>query len=145
MKTVIIYVFCGTAQPNIIILLLRVVFDIINSPFLLNATIKYHLECYLTDVKNFVEKFLNDLYVDDSTSGFFNVKDAYNFYLNAKQIMKEGGFELRKWVSNSAELINKTNRHENINCSDPSNESNPTRKFLGINWDLMAGTIIFLF
>ena len=91
-----------STEPNIIILrFLRVVFGIISSPFLLNATIKYHLERYLNDAKNFVEKFLNDLYVDDSTSGFFNVKEAYDFYMNAKRIMKEGGFELRKWASNS--------------------------------------------
>ena len=104
-------------------------FGIISSPFLLNATIKYHLERYLNEAKNFVEKFLNNLYVDDSTSGFFNVK-AYDFYLNAKRIMKEGGFELRKWASNSVELMNKINRDENINYSDSSNESNHTRGFM---------------
>ena len=90
-------------------------FGIISSSFFLNATIKYHLERYLDDAKNFVEKFLNDLYVVDSTFGFFNVKEAYGFYLNAKRIMKEGGFELRKWASNSVELMNKINRDENIN------------------------------
>ena len=103
------------------------------------------MERYLNEAKNFVEKFLNDLYVDDSTSGFFNVKEAYDFYLNAKRIMKEGGFELGKWASNSVELMNKINRDENISCSDSSNESNPRKKVLGINWDLSADTIIFYF
>ena len=59
--------------------------------------------------------------------------------------MKEGGFELRKWASNSVELMNKINREENINCSDSLNELNHTRKVLGINWDLEADTIIFYF
>ena len=59
--------------------------------------------------------------------------------------MKEGGFEFRKWASNSVELINKINREENINCSDSSNESNHTRKVLGVNWDLEDDTIIFYF
>ena len=84
-------------------------FGIISSPCLLNATIKYHLERYFNDAEDFVEIFLNDLYVDDSASGFFNVKEAYDFYLNAKQIMKEGGCELRKWASNSVELMKKIN------------------------------------
>ena len=97
-----------STEPNIIILrFLRVVFGTISSPFLLNATIKYHLERYLNDAKNFADKFLNDLYVDDSTSGFFNVKEAYHFYLNAKRIIKEGGFELRKWASYSVERLAK--------------------------------------
>ena len=86
MKIVVIYVFYSpTTQPNIIILcFLRVVFGIISSPFLLNATVKNHLERYLNYAKNFVETFLNDLYVDDSKPGLFNVKEEYNFYLNAK-------------------------------------------------------------
>ena len=71
----------------------------------MHATIKYHSDRYLIDVKNFVDNFLNDLYDDNSTSGFFNVKDACDFHLNGKQIMKEGGFKLRKWVSNTVDLI----------------------------------------
>ena len=99
----------STEQKIIILRFLRVVFGVISSPFLLTATIKCHLEGYLYDAKSFVEKFLNDLYVDDLTSGFFNVKEAYDFYLNAKRIMKEGGFKLCKWVPNSVELMNKIN------------------------------------
>ena len=76
---------------------------------------------------------MNDIYVDDLTSVFLNVKEACDFYLNEKQIIKEGGLELRKWASNSIELMNKINQDENINCSDPSNEPNHTRKVLGIN------------
>ena len=37
--------------------------------------------------------------------------------------MKEGGFRLREWVSNSVELMSKINQDENINCSKPSNDS----------------------
>ena len=43
-----------------------------------------------------MQKLLNDLYVDDSTSGFFNVKEAYGFCLNVKQFIKESGFEFCK-------------------------------------------------
>ena len=132
--------------PNIITLrFLCVVSRINSSPFFLKATIKYHLERYLNDAKDFVDNFLNDLHVDDSTSWFFNVKEAHHFYLNIKWIMKEGGFELRKLTSNSVELINKINRKGNISCSDSSNESNHTRKVLGITWDLAADAFIFYF
>ena len=60
------------------------------------------------------------------------------------QTMKEGGFKLRKWNSNSVKLMNKINREENINCSNSSKEFNRT-KVLGISWDLETDTIIFLF
>ena len=63
---------------------LRVVFGLICSPFLLNATVKHHASKYSTKWKYFVEKFLRDLYVDDSTSGFDTVFAAYDFYLKSK-------------------------------------------------------------
>lgn len=82
--------------------------------------------------KKLVDKFLNYLYVYDLTSGFFNVKETYNFYLNSKQIVKEVGLELCKWASNSIELVDKINQDENVNSSDPTNELNHRRKVLGI-------------
>ena len=42
---------------------LRVVFGLICSPFLLNATVKHHASKYSTKWKYFVEKILRDLYV----------------------------------------------------------------------------------
>ena len=47
-----------------------------------------------TKWKHFVEKFLRDLYVDDSTSGFDTVFAAYDFYLKAKSVMHDAGFDL---------------------------------------------------
>ena len=44
---------------------------------------------------------LPDLYVDDSTSGFDTVFAAYDFYLKAKSMMHDAGFDLRKWASNT--------------------------------------------
>ena len=48
---------------------LRVVFVITSSPFLLNDTIQHHFLKYEPAYPKFVEKFLEDLYVDDATSG----------------------------------------------------------------------------
>lgn len=39
---------------------LRLVFGLTSSPFILNATIRHHLQQF-TDCKEFVEKFLDDL------------------------------------------------------------------------------------
>ena len=40
-----------------------------SSPFLLNGTIRNHVSTYLSCDQQFVEKLLEDLYVDDVTSG----------------------------------------------------------------------------
>ena len=64
----IVSVFYGMTihfQRKINLHFLLVMFGIISSLFWLNATIKYNLERYPNYAKNFVEKFLNDLYVDD--------------------------------------------------------------------------------
>ena len=102
-----------SSNAKIIVLrFLRVVFGIISSPFLLNGTLRFHLEKYHNRWEQFVEKFLQDLYVDDSSSGFNSVEEAFEFYKKAKLIMHEGGFELRKWASNSKELMDLINGSE---------------------------------
>lgn len=52
----------------------RVVFGVTSSPFLLNATIKHHLEGY-SDF--FVDKFLRCIYVDDLVTGAPTIEEGY--------------------------------------------------------------------
>ena len=47
----------------------RVVFGVTRSPFLLNITIKQHLQKYANGNPELVKALLNSLYVDDMTSG----------------------------------------------------------------------------
>ena len=46
----------------------------------------------------------NSLYVDDLISGAWNEDKVFNIYKDAKKIML-GGFNLRKWNSNSSILV----------------------------------------
>ena len=64
---------------------LRVIFGLTSSPFLLNATIRHQLSQYIQFERNFVEKFLEDLYVDDTTSGTKSVEEGKEFYVKAKK------------------------------------------------------------
>ena len=48
---------------------LRAVFGVNSSPFLINGTIRHDLDKYILSDREFVEKFIEDLYVDDTTSG----------------------------------------------------------------------------
>ena len=52
----------------------RVLFGLTCSPFLLNGTVKSHLLKYtqFTDISEFVEKLLHNLYVDDSITASIN-------------------------------------------------------------------------
>ena len=82
----------------------RVVFGVTSSPFLLNATIKQHLQKYANGNPELIKALLNSLYVDDMTSGESTVEREFDLFVNSRKIMAEGGFYLRKWQSNSPQL-----------------------------------------
>ena len=75
---------------------LRVIFGVTSSPFLLNGTIRHHLSKYLSCCQQFVKRLLEDLYVDDVTSGTKTIEQRKEFYEKAKSTLSEAGFDLRK-------------------------------------------------
>ncbi len=81
-----------------------VVFGVSSSLFLLNATIKYNLERFLDSNEAVVKRLLRSTYVDDIISGVNSNKEAFELYTQAKEIFRQGGFNLRKFLSNSQTL-----------------------------------------
>ena len=65
----------------------RVVFGVSSSPFLLNATIRYHLEARL-EAHPIFERLLNSFYVDDVISGAATEDEAFSLYRVAKEVLK---------------------------------------------------------
>ena len=59
----------------------RVVFGVSSSPFLLNATIKHHMDKYRFTDEVFVDKFLRSIYVDDVSFGADAAEAGYELYL----------------------------------------------------------------
>ena len=80
----------------IILRFLRVVFGVTSSPFLLNGRIRHHCRNYSEAEQDLLERFLEDLYVDDSTTGVESVQEGVKFYEFSKSLRSKGGFELRK-------------------------------------------------
>ena len=63
---------------------------------MLNATIRHHLSKYRSIFNDFVDKFLQDLYVDDTVSGCRSIGEGKVFYDRASSIMGEAGFTFEK-------------------------------------------------
>eukprot|EP00731_Ephydatia_muelleri_P009508 Em0005g94a len=82
----------------------RVVFGVSSSPFLLNATIKHHMDHYRTVDQQFVDKFERSIYVDDLTFSAKDEEDMFQLYKKAKGWLAEGAFNLRKFHTNSPKL-----------------------------------------
>ena len=99
-------------EPQIVVKrFTSVLFGLTSSPFLLNATIATHMKQYFHINEPVIKQFLRDLYMDDVISGTQSVDEGFKFYLFSKSRMLEGGFELRKWQSNSLELLGKIREH----------------------------------
>lgn len=102
-------------KPKIITLrFTRVVFGVSSSPFLLNATIKNHMEQHRINDPEFVEQFLQAIYVDDLNAGGDNEDAAFLFYKKAKLRLAGGGFNLRKFCSNSSSLMARIQENETL-------------------------------
>ena len=133
----------------------RVVFGVSSSPFLLNATIRHHLEQYDATQPDLVKKLRDSIYVDDLVSGANSEEEACQLFMKSKNILKEGGFNLRKFYSNSACLQARVDSDANseipVHGSSGIEESEETytsstlgaqqkshfgdQKVLGVQWD----------
>ena len=83
----------------------RVVFGVNCSPFLLNATLQYHLDSFAELDPEFVRVLKKSFYVDDLVAGDATVERTIELHGKAKKRLAEGGFRLRKWLSNSEEVM----------------------------------------
>ena len=84
----------------------RVPFGAGPSPFLLNATLKHHLESVVKD-QSLLLLFLRSLYVDDVLTGGESVEFALKLKEMLIEIMGEAAMELHGWNSNKLEVREK--------------------------------------
>ena len=145
----------------------RVVFGITCSPFLPNATLKRHIEGFKQECPEVCDKLMNSLYVDDVNSGGHSVEEVMQLYKISKEMMADGGFRLRKWHSNSEDVMSRIKHMEAVNAESkeidkPLSEEdqsfakatlqqserhheNEESKVLGLNWDSKRDMIVFKF
>ena len=62
------------------------------------------------------------MYVDDLTTGSKNEEEGWHLYEKSNKMLKEGGFELRKWESNSTKLSTKINSAEKTQNEPVTNQ-----------------------
>ncbi len=75
----------------------RVIFGAGPSPYILNATIRHHLEQFKEADPQFVEDIENSLYVDDYISGGSDAEELCRRKEKLQETFEKGGFSLRKW------------------------------------------------
>ena len=113
----------------------RVPFGIIASPFLLAAVIDYHLQSFGT---NIAENIKENIYVDNVITGTKSVQEALKLYNESKKIFEGAAMNLRDWMSNSKEVLDKIPVHDQA-----ANKN--TMKVLGLRWSLEEDTMAVMF
>ena len=107
----------------------RVTFGVAPSPFLLNATVRQHVEKFREADPEVVDKLLRSMYVDDVVAGTASITESRLLYENLRDILAKGGFNLRKFVCSEGE-----------DGLSPSSEE--SHKVLGIVWDPKSDVLI---
>ena len=114
----------------------RLPFGLTSSPAVLGATLHAHINKYQDKYPDVI-KVLNRFYVDDLTGGCQDIQSGLNIYRAAKEITNSAGFNLRKWNSNSKELV------KHIEQQESKVESNVTMDSLSahanVNGDSLSG------
>ena len=141
----------------------RVVFGVSSSPFVLNSTIRHHLDMYRFSKPDLVESLSHSTYVDNTIAGADSEDDAFRLYTESKEVLSHGSFYLRKFLSNSPRLQNRIEREAMLLLRDP--EKGPTisseeffaevtlpadqtnhpgeHKVLGVRWDMQGDRLVF--
>jgi len=81
----------------------RVPFGLTCSPFLLGATLKYHLQKEGTPL---ALNIMSNIYVDNVLLGAKDSKQAFEIYLEAKAIFRRASMNLRECVSGHQTRMN---------------------------------------
>ena len=81
----------------------RLVFGFRPSPAILASTIRQHLDAQLSEEfrEQLIELLKNSLCVDDLVTGEATETAAIKLSSKSKKVMQRGGFNLRKWKTNS--------------------------------------------
>ena len=105
----------------------RVPFGNRSSPFLLNATIKYHLSSF--PESRTVQELQDNLYVDNWLSGADGEAEVCDMFVEGRQVMDKASLPLAQWNSNSEVVVDMIYRE----FEGKFLETGPM-KVLGLKW-----------
>ena len=90
------------------------IFGFGESPFLLNGTVKEHLESSINkypEVGKTIDEIKESLYVDDIVTGEVTVEKVKKIKKTSEKIFGEACIKLHKWHSNAKELEETQEEH----------------------------------
>ena len=126
----------------------RVIFGGVSSMAILDNVNRHHLDACEDRYPTTVPLLRNSLYCDDFDGGAKDVETGFNVYSEVKEVYKDAGMDMRKWVTSNKELSARINELESIAEGTDLTDDTPTYasmrlnpdekapvKVLGIPWD----------
>ena len=110
----------------------RIPFGLSCSPFILNAVIKTHLNCY--EESNAKRELSENMFVDDLISGADSLSEASEMYKECNRIIQDAGMVFTKWCSNDKDLNLFMNKDQEV----------VTSKVLGVAYDVYKDLFYFI-
>ena len=138
----------------------RVVFGVACSPFLLNATLRHHINKYQATRPDLVSQLNKSIYVDDVILGARTADLAFEICMDSRNLLQQGGFNLRKFLTNDDSLQERIMELEDCVKAAPPDADSPDTyarrtlgqsqstlhgetKVLGVRWDTQADELVF--
>ena len=122
----------------------RVTFGVASSPYLAVQTLQQAAADFGSDYPSASWHVHNSFYVDDLLGGADTIEQALDLYRSLRSMLGKGGFELRKWRSSSAKVLEEipTELLEPMPTQDlVDRHSASYPKALGVVWDSHSDTM----
>lgn len=110
-----------------------VLFGATCSPFILNATLLKHMSMNRSEVSTILQR---DLYVDNVLTSLDSEEAAVSYFKESRELLKQGGFNLRSWMSSSDKLTD-------VALSEEVLDADKETKNLGMRWNAETDTMRF--
>lgn len=134
----------GSQQPFKVYRAVRLTFGDCASPFLAQYVIRQHA---LENQETFplaASTCLNSTYMDDAIDSIDSVEEGLQLRMQLTQLLKGGGFEIRKWCSNELAVLDGVADEDKAEGIVRVSESElPSLKTLGVLWNAASDTFGF--
>ncbi len=121
--------------------MLRLTFGVKPSPYLATQVLRTLAKSAESSHPKAAQAILKDFYVDDYLSGADSVDSAHALRVQLCGLLQEAGMSLRKWRSNSTDLLKQIPEDLREACPLSLQAPNQAPKALGVHWDVQTDTL----
>ena len=119
------------------------VFGVTSSPSQAKFFIQKHAELYRSECPMALETALKSTYMDDSINSVTDMEKGTKLYHQLATLWNKAGMYVRKWLSNSPEVISAIPIEDRASKIDLDNGELPVVKILGVLWRVKEDIVSF--